>query len=675
MRKIYIPIVLAAAALAACTRDVEPELPAGELMVVKASFEDPDTRTSLSVDGAGSRADVMWNSGDQINLLAFTGSSVYYNYFSTSDDGVPVAEFSCHNWKPVTEAQYAAVYPADKYKGYEYSAADGYTFGMVIPPVQTAVKGGVERGLLRSFATAGSSVSSNLTFRNAIALLRFRIGGSAASRVCKVKLFAGAEIAGDCLAVISNSGEFSYITNKWFMPLEYGQSNSVELQGTFEPGEDYHFATIPCESDGFSLIFYDASDRIISRHSYKTLKLTRSRITDIGTVQLNGEFGAANPDVVTYMKHSKGSVPVCLAVVAEGFTASEQDKFVTLAKSAVDVLFGTEPYKTYKDYFNVYLIKAVSNESGASVTDGNGNIVTKRDTRFGARWGSSVYYDMESDQPKVWGYVSARCPEILKGQLTIDQVAVALIINDSRYGGRCTVTSSGRSVAHVPYTSSGGPITWEFPDIIANDDITLDGAHYTTAADRNEVGRSHGDWRNTFLHEFGGHGFGRLLDEYWDGPSYSTGTTIVQHGWSVPYGLNVSGVYNSVPWQADLLDNLDALVARDSRYSRIGRFQGGDEMVLNRWRCEKISCMIDNRQYFSAWQRELIVKRIMELSGSSFSLSDFIASDVTFDPVRDGSVGSASVATMASALKCPPLAPPQFIDYSTGAGKPQPVLK
>jgi hypothetical protein len=53
--------------------------------------------------------------------------------------------------------------------------------------------------------------------------------------------------------------------------------------------------------------------------------------------------------------------------------------------------------------------------------------------------------------------------------------------------------------------------------------------------------------------------------------------------------------------------------------------------------------MMDNRQYFSAWQRYLIVKRIMTLSGdlASFSFDSWLAKDVTIDPLRDLETRSA----------------------------------
>lgn len=673
MKKYWIIALAAVAAMASCTRELEETAPVteatGSTLVITAGFEDTSSRTSLSMNGDNTHAEVVWNSGDAIRVLASAGEYSYYSSsFTTSSDGVPVGEFACHNWQPVSSTMYGAIYPSDKLKGFSYNSTSGYTFGLVIPPVQTAVKGGVERGLLRAFAKIGSSMAPDIKFKNGISLLRFRIAGSAASQVRKVKLTASATISGDCMIYLRENGDIEYDVHRWFLPLEYGQQNYIELSGSFESGADYYFASIPCESEGFSLLFYNASGQVIACYSDKTLNLRRSRITDIGTVTLNTTFGTPNPNVIKYMEHTKGSKPVTIALVAEGFTASEQDKFVNLAGSAVDLLFQTEPYKTYKDYFNVYLMKAVSKESGASVTNGSGTVTTRKDTFFSARWGSSSYDDMTSDCDKAWGYVSTFCPEIQSGLLSIDEVAVAMIINDTRYGGRCHVTSTGRCMAHVPYTYGGKAINWSFPSIVADDDATQSGAHYTTTDEYNELGRSKGDWRNTLMHEFGGHGFGRLLDEYWKGTSYSTGTTISGHGWSLPYGLNISGTYNNVPWQDDLLSNQSSLIAKDSRYSRLGRFQGGDEMIMNRWRCEKISCMIDNRPYYSAWQRELIVKRIMELAGGSFSLSDFISKDVTTDPVRDG---ASTKAPLPDGIECPPLAPPVLIDRS-GHGVPQP---
>ena len=149
------------------------------------------------------------------------------------------------------------------------------------------------------------------------------------------------------------------------------------------------------------------------------------------------------------------------------------------------------------------------------------------------------------------------------------------------------------------------------------------------------MGRHVGDWRNTLLHEFGGHGYGRLTDEYWsETTKYTEPGYVPGHGYQVPYAVNVSGYYDDVPWQEDLLDVRDVLVQRNPDYGRIGIWHGGQTSLYYRWRSEKVSCMIDNRPYFSAWQRILVVRRILEKAGEPFDMDAFLAKDVTVDPIR-----------------------------------------
>ena len=109
-----------------------------------------------------------------------------------------------------------------------------------------------------------------------------------------------------------------------------------------------------------------------------------------------------------------------------------------------------------------------------------------------------------------------------------------------------------------------------------------------------------------------------------------------------------------------MLDHKTELVSRDPNYDRIGTFQGGDTYMFGRWRSEKISCMIDNRFYFSTWQRILIVQRIMSLSGRAFNLNDFWVKDVTTDPVRD-TRSSLAYGSYPLPVREVPLLPPPVL--------------
>lgn len=53
-------------------------------------------------------------------------------------------------------------------------------------------------------------------------------------------------------------------------------------------------------------------------------------------------------------------------ILGDGYQTSEFDKFETDATAFMDDLFSQEPFSNYENYFNVYIIKVPSNESGAT---------------------------------------------------------------------------------------------------------------------------------------------------------------------------------------------------------------------------------------------------------------------------------------------------------------------
>lgn len=56
-----------------------------------------------------------------------------------------------------------------------------------------------------------------------------------------------------------------------------------------------------------------------------------------------------------------------IAFLAEGYTEKEMDKFLADVKVATDALFVHEPFKKYKERFNVIAVKSASVDSGTSV--------------------------------------------------------------------------------------------------------------------------------------------------------------------------------------------------------------------------------------------------------------------------------------------------------------------
>ena len=168
-----------------------------------------------------------------------------------------------------------------------------------------------------------------------------------------------------------------------------------------------------------------------------------------------------------------------IAVIPEGFTEDEMSTYEMLAKSGIDALMNTEPFRSYKEYFNVWIMRVASQESGASVTDGNGNVTTAVNSYFGAKWGKDSYSDMVADENLVYSYVTEHCPDIINGKHTIQEVPILMIINDKRYGGICHSYSDGRAYCMVPYTYEGGAMTWSFPSIMPKSDEPFQEEHHS----------------------------------------------------------------------------------------------------------------------------------------------------------------------------------------------------
>ena len=630
---------------------------------IRAGFAetDPDTRSRLEFGESAAR--VLWSRGDAFKMYRMGDSGYSQTTYTTTDDGVECATFTASS-SLKSDDSYTCIYPAAAYSVYR-SADQDVKLRIPVPPTQEAVPGGLAEGLNLAAAWT-SDKDADLSFSNLLSVVRFRLSGDV-SNLESVTFEAGKNVAGDA-TLFFQGGDLHFGFLNSYSAVTYPRSTSVTLTGPFTAGQDYCMALVPATLDGFKMFFRDTQGHVLTKTSTKSLTLGRSRTVDFGTIDLGGSW----EDVpVQYLKQTKGRKKNVVAVLADGFRAEELDLFESLAKDAIDYMFSVEPYKTYQEYFTVYLCRVASNESGAGITDGSGKILTPVDNYFGSRWpDDGTYTGMTANEETVKSYLSSHIPEIVSGELAQKDVPAVLLINDNRYGGVCHVYGTGWSYAQVPYQYAGRSIRWSFPSVQAvNVQDDSEGSRSTTNEEKDEMGRMVGDWRNTFLHEFGGHGYGRLADEYWSSKTvYTAPGPIAGHTYTVKYALNVSGYYDSVPWKADLLDHLDEWTALNPDYGRISIWHGGHTSLYYRWRSEKTSCMIDNRPYYSTWQRILIVRRIMTKTGETFDMDDFIAKDVTVDPIRPVVPATASaeersrilLKTRSQALLVPemPMLPP-----------------
>ncbi len=290
-------------------------------------------------------------------------------------------------------------------------------------------------------------------------------------------------------------------------------------------------------------------------------------------------------DYLVYQKSSKPN-PIKLVFTGDGYLA-EHFRYGGLFDQDVDEgiegLFSIEPYKTYRDYFTVYKVAAYSREEG--ITNKTENV--KKNTVFSCVMEGGGATDISCNTDKVFSYV-LKIPGMTSDDLKNNSIAV--IINADVYAGTCVMWNDGRSIGMVPVHKS---------------------------AKRNER------FVNLLCHEYGGHGFGRLADEYcyYDDMLPNDQKDYLQTFQKYGYYLNLSVTSDEerVPWKS--------FMGRQD-YAHVGIFTGGFLYRKGVWRSEQISCMDDNRMYFNTQSRYLIYERIMKVAGETPSVEEFIANDV-----------------------------------------------
>ena len=288
---------------------------------------------------------------------------------------------------------------------------------------------------------------------------------------------------------------------------------------------------------------------------------------------------------------TKGS-GINIVFVGDGYDAEDiaSGQFLQDMEEGMEYFFAIEPYKTYKDYFNVYADVAMSYESGVC-----SNVDIWRQTKFNTTYGAGANGRLGISDVDVFNYVLNSVTSSSVTNDNVDQSLVICILNDDAYEGVTALYDSGAACAFVPHSR------WNYPN----------------------------DYRGLIQHEAGGHGFGKLGDEYiyhrdniWTCPCVCCGHT--DHvagrkaiGWY--RNLSLEGRYKDIDWSHLIFD---------SRYGDIvDIYEGGYMHGRGIYRSEVNSCMNNNVPYYSTISRQAIVERIMQYSGGSFSFENFVSKD------------------------------------------------
>ena len=274
--------------------------------------------------------------------------------------------------------------------------------------------------------------------------------------------------------------------------------------------------------------------------------------------------------VVQLQSHTEGNgLPV--VITGDAYSDRLMDRFEQRARESMEYFFDIEPYTTFRSFFDVYMVKAVSR-----------NEVVGEDNVFSSRNYDGDHFT--SNWEAVASYLH-RVPAF--AQESGNAVGIVLV-----HGGE------GRSCCHFEQGRNA----------IA---LSIEGEEYV------------------LQHEAGGHGFAKLADEYCnDDASESTRFTSysdLDYWHQIDRYLNVD--YHSDPTEvywSNFISN------RDYAVEGIGVYEGGwARYSKGIYRSTANSIMNDYQvsQRFNAPCRWIIYQRLMQWAGLECSFEDFLEYD------------------------------------------------
>lgn len=305
--------------------------------------------------------------------------------------------------------------------------------------------------------------------------------------------------------------------------------------------------------------------------------------TSCGVSQCSYDYD--EDEVITLQKATRGN-GVNLVFLGDGYNNKDiaNGTYLKDMKQQMEYFFGVEPYTTYRDYFNVYTAIALSQESGV------GTVNTLCDNKFETTFTGGA--SLQCNTNDVFKY-ALRMPTVDSGNL--NQTLIVLTPNTTDYGGVTSMWADGSAIAITPKSSDYYPY----------------------------------DSRGIVQHEAGGHGFGKLGDEYiyhnafisscqcFCCPHEAEFNAAKANGWYE--NLSLTGKMHEVPWSH--------LIFNDKYSAVVDIYEGGFMHSRGVFRSELNSCMNNNIPYFSTISREAIVKRIKQYAGETYSFDEFVKND------------------------------------------------
>jgi len=302
---------------------------------------------------------------------------------------------------------------------------------------------------------------------------------------------------------------------------------------------------------------------------------------------------------LTLQSHSQGN-GIDIVFMGDGWNGESisNGEYLSMVREQMEYFFGVEPYKSHRDYFNVYVTFPLSQEKGVNTMH------TYVNNRFGTLYGydgiTCTSNQLLTETDEVFKYAVEHSPlkesDRWKSQLI-------LIPNSKEYEG-VTYYDGNCALSICP------PSERPYPQ----------------------------DTRGVVQHEACGHGFGKLGDENIQKQAWATPDILAainenhERGWM--QNLATTSKMSQVAWKDFIYDQ---------RYSdQVDVFEGGYGYMRGVFRCENNSCMNYGIPYFNAISRLDIMRRIRDYSGTGFSMDYFYAHDTNKWGDRDGMTRSGA---------------------------------
>ena len=288
-------------------------------------------------------------------------------------------------------------------------------------------------------------------------------------------------------------------------------------------------------------------------------------------------------EVINVQEHSKGR-GVDLVFMGDCYDAKDiyEGKYMTDVNQAIEHFFSIEPYKTYKDYFDVNIVVGCSEDSGA------GNASVLREARFGTQYTLSDGQTPDIDL----------CLEYAQKAhvRSLNQTHITIVQNSPDREGTTILYPSGLSISICPVSTGAYPY----------------------------------DFRGVIQHESGGHGFGKLADENIKHNAFIQSCGCLdgcQHVMEIEL-YKLYGFYDNISLTADMHQVPWSHMIFDPFYSNlVDVYEGACGHARGVFRSEKNSCMNNYIPYYSSISRESIVRRIKRYAGEYFSYEEFKSKD------------------------------------------------